>query len=66
MPLFKAGTVWAVEDSGYFAVEATGYALLQKLKLQKYEKAHKIANWLVGIRNFGGGYASTQVLFFKN
>ncbi|KAM5193180.1 venom factor-like [Mantella aurantiaca] len=56
----KTGTVWVVENSGYFTVEATGYVLLQKLKLKKYEQAHKIANWLVSIRDFGGGYASTQ------
>ncbi|XP_040184119.1 complement C3-like isoform X1 [Rana temporaria] len=56
----KTGTVWVVEKSGLYTVEATGYALLQKLKLRKYEQAQKIANWLVGIRSFGGGYDSTQ------
>ncbi|XP_073445804.1 venom factor-like isoform X2 [Dendrobates tinctorius] len=56
------GTHWPVENSvnSLFTVEATGYALLQKLKLRKFEEAHKIADWLVKQRDFGGGYKSTQ------
>ncbi|XP_071974283.1 complement C3-like isoform X2 [Engystomops pustulosus] len=58
----KDRTFWPVENSqkALFTVEATGYALLQKLKLQKFEEAHKIAEWLVNVRSFGGGYRSTQ------
>ncbi|XP_075193121.1 venom factor-like [Anomaloglossus baeobatrachus] len=56
------GTHWPVENSihSLFTVEATGYALLQKLKLRKFEDANKIAEWLVKQRGFGGGYKSTQ------
>ncbi|XP_069597581.1 complement C3-like [Ranitomeya imitator] len=56
------GSHWPVENSinSLFTVEATGYALLQKLKLRKFEEAHKIADWLVKQRDFGGGYKSTQ------
>ncbi|KAM3936536.1 complement C3-like [Leptodactylus fuscus] len=58
----KDRTFWPVDNplNGYFTVEATGYALLQKLKLKKFEEAHKIAEWLVKVRSFGGGYRSTQ------
>ncbi|XP_069834464.1 A.superbus venom factor 1-like isoform X2 [Dendropsophus ebraccatus] len=55
----ESGTYWPVGRSLY-TVEATGYALLQKLKLRKFEEAHKIAEWLVRVRGFGGGYRSTQ------
>ncbi|XP_056412693.1 A.superbus venom factor 1-like [Hyla sarda] len=55
----KDRTYWPVGKS-LFTVEATGYALLQKLKLRKFEEAHKIAEWLVKVRAFGGGYSSTQ------
>ncbi|XP_072261704.1 complement C3-like [Pyxicephalus adspersus] len=56
----KSGSVWVVQNSHHFTVEATGYALLLKLKQKKYDQAHKIANWLVSMRTFGGGYESTQ------
>lgn len=42
-------------------VEATAYALLQKVKLGQLEEAHGIARWLVQARAYGGGYESTQV-----
>ncbi|XP_053556151.1 complement C3 [Bombina bombina] len=58
----KDGSYWPVDndDTSLFTVEATGYALLQKLKLKKYDQARQIAEWLVGRREFGGGYSSTQ------
>ncbi|XP_053317545.1 complement C3-like [Spea bombifrons] len=58
----KDKTFWPVNNdpASLYTVEATGYALLQKLKLKKYEESHQIAKWLVEQRHFGGGYQSTQ------
>ncbi|KAM4706828.1 complement C3-like [Discoglossus pictus] len=58
----KDKSFWPYEKqpNSVLTVEATGYALLQKLKLKKFDEAHKIAEWLVKLRHFGGGYISTQ------
>ncbi|NXJ58969.1 CO4 protein, partial [Rostratula benghalensis] len=42
------------------SVETTAYALLQTLLLKDMEYARPIATWLTEIRNYGGGYCSTQ------
>ncbi|NXN22881.1 CO4 protein, partial [Nycticryphes semicollaris] len=42
------------------SVETTAYALLQTLLLRDMEYARPIATWLTEIRNYGGGYCSTQ------
>ncbi|XP_075057519.1 complement C3-like [Mixophyes fleayi] len=57
----RSRTYWPVENfKTLFTVEATSYALLQKLKLKKFNETHKIAELLVKVRGYGGGYRSTQ------
>ncbi|XP_007488640.2 venom factor [Monodelphis domestica] len=52
---------WTVEkDKSLYTVEATAYALLQKLHLGRHEDVHSITKWLIEHREFGGGFRSTQ------
>nr|XP_020021368.1 complement C3-like [Castor canadensis] len=57
-------THWPVgylgQDSLY-TVEATAYALMQKLYLGQHHETHAIAKWLLERRELGGGFGSTQV-----
>lgn len=48
------------QDSLY-TVEATAYALMQKLYLGQHHETHAIAKWLLERRELGGGFGSTQV-----
>ncbi|XP_004688804.1 PREDICTED: A.superbus venom factor 2-like [Condylura cristata] len=43
-----------------YTIEATAYALMQKLKLHRHNETHAIAKWLVEKRKLGGGFDSTQ------
>uniref|UniRef100_A0A8C0ZZL4 Complement C3 n=1 Tax=Castor canadensis TaxID=51338 RepID=A0A8C0ZZL4_CASCN len=56
-------THWPVgylgQDSLY-TVEATAYALMQKLYLGQHHETHAIAKWLLERRELGGGFGSTQ------
>ncbi|XP_067416741.1 complement C3-like isoform X2 [Emydura macquarii macquarii] len=56
-------THWAVDKDtarSLYSIEATAYALLQKLTLGHLEKTQAIMQWLIERREFGGGYESTQ------
>lgn len=57
-------THWPVDDpnqDSLYTVEATAYALMQKLKLGLYNETQAIAKWLLEKRELGGGFGSTQV-----
>ncbi|XP_074059430.1 venom factor-like [Macrotis lagotis] len=53
---------WRVENDkkSLYTVEATAYALLQKLHLNRLEETHSITKWLIEQRELGGGFQSTQ------
>lgn len=44
-----------------YTIEATAYALMQKLKLGRHNETQAIAKWLLEKRELGGGFKSTQV-----
>ncbi|KAI4583850.1 hypothetical protein MJG53_007129 [Ovis ammon polii x Ovis aries] len=48
-------------DDSLYTIEATAYALMQKLELGRRNETHAIANWLLKKRQLGGGFRSTQV-----
>ena len=48
-------------DDSLYTIEATAYALMQKLELGRRNETHAIANWLLKKRQLGGGFKSTQV-----
>ncbi|KAJ8397346.1 hypothetical protein AAFF_G00438950 [Aldrovandia affinis] len=52
------GTHWGGYDA--VGVEATGYALLTLLKLQKLEQAAPVSCWLMERVGYRGNYGSTQ------
>ncbi|XP_027990461.2 complement C3-like [Eptesicus fuscus] len=43
-----------------YTIEATAYALMQKLELGLHNETHAIAKWLLEKRELGGGFKSTQ------
>ncbi|XP_070230821.1 complement C3 [Bos mutus] len=47
-------------DDSLYTIEATAYALMQKLELGRRNETHAIANWLLKKRQLGGGFQSTQ------
>ncbi|XP_036598027.1 venom factor-like isoform X2 [Trichosurus vulpecula] len=53
---------WTVKNNkkSLYTVEATAYALLQKLHLGRHEDIHAITKWLIEQRELGGGFQSTQ------
>ncbi|XP_068939222.1 venom factor-like [Petaurus breviceps papuanus] len=53
---------WKVENDkkSLYTVEATAYALLQKLQLGQHDDVDAITKWLIEQREFGGGFQSTQ------
>ncbi|XP_054417986.1 complement C3-like [Pteronotus mesoamericanus] len=56
---------WPVKDkdrikNSLYTIEATAYALMQKLKLGLHNETHPIAKWLLEKRELGGGFKSTQ------
>ncbi|XP_007951815.1 complement C3-like [Orycteropus afer afer] len=54
---------WPVEEKDWYSlytIEATAYALLQKLELGRISETHTIAKWLLEKRELGGGFRSTQ------
>ncbi|XP_049731405.1 complement C3-like [Elephas maximus indicus] len=56
-------THWPVEQKdrySLYTIEATAYALLQKLELGRINETHGIAKWLLEKRELGGGFKSTQ------
>lgn len=57
-------THWPVDDldtDSLYTIEATAYALMQKLELGRHNETHAIAKWLLEKRELGGGFQSTQV-----
>ena len=52
-------------DDSLYTIEATAYALMQKLELGRRNETHAIANWLLKKRQLGGGFQSTQVTKWK-
>lgn len=55
---------WPVNNAGkhsLYTIEATAYALMQKLELGRHNETHAIAKWLLQKRELGGGFKSTQV-----
>lgn len=54
---------WLVnrDRKSQYTIEATAYALMQKLKLGRHNETHAIAKWLLEKRELGGGFKSTQV-----
>ncbi|XP_065729902.1 complement C3-like [Phocoena phocoena] len=56
-------THWPVNDldlDSLYTIEATAYALMQKLELGRHNETHAIAKWLLEKRELGGGFQSTQ------
>ncbi|XP_029074457.1 complement C3-like isoform X5 [Monodon monoceros] len=56
-------THWPVDDldtASLYTIEATAYALMQKLELGRHNETHAIAKWLLEKRELGGGFQSTQ------
>ncbi|XP_037363818.1 complement C3-like [Talpa occidentalis] len=56
-------THWPVKSKWHnslYTIEATAYALMQKLKLGQHNETHAIAKWLLEKRALGGGFKSTQ------
>ncbi|XP_045146330.1 complement C3-like isoform X2 [Echinops telfairi] len=56
-------THWPVQEKDWdslYTIEATAYALLQKLELGRINETQAIANWLLKKRELGGGFKSTQ------
>ena len=58
---------WPVKDkdrvrTSLYTIEATAYALMQKLELGLHNETQAIAKWLLEKRELGGGFKSTQVL----
>ncbi|XP_014448350.1 complement C3 [Tupaia chinensis] len=54
-------TFWPEPTLGaLYIIEATAYALLQKLQLGHYNETHAIAKWILQKRELGGGFQSTQ------
>ncbi|XP_021568079.1 complement C3-like [Carlito syrichta] len=56
-------THWQVDEQSLgslYTIEATAYALMQKLQLGRYNETHAIAKWLLEKRELGGGFGSTQ------
>ncbi|XP_016008927.2 complement C3 isoform X1 [Rousettus aegyptiacus] len=54
---------WPVNNAGkhsLYTIEATAYALMQKLELGRHNETHAIAKWLLQKRELGGGFKSTQ------
>ncbi|KAM6216767.1 complement C3-like [Rhynchocyon petersi] len=48
------------DSSSLYTIEATAYALLQKLETGRINETHAIAKWLLENRELGGGFRSTQ------
>lgn len=62
--LFLDKTHWPVDEQNLgslYTIEATAYALMQKLERRRYNETHAIAKWLLEKRELGGGFGSTQV-----
>ncbi|KAG8523186.1 Complement C3 [Galemys pyrenaicus] len=56
-------THWPVKNMWFgplYTIEATAYALMQKLELGRHNETHAIAKWLLEKRELGGGFKSTQ------
>lgn len=56
-------THWPVDnlEDSLYTIEATAYALMQKVELGRHNETHAIAKWLLEKRELGGGFKSTQV-----
>lgn len=57
---------WPVKNedrdrTSLYTIEATAYALMQKLQLGLHNETQVIAKWLLENRELGGGFKSTQV-----
>lgn len=50
-----------VDRNSLYTIEATAYALMQKVVLGRHNETHAIAKWLLEKRELGGGFKSTQV-----
>uniref|UniRef100_A0A8C0P4C6 Complement C3 n=1 Tax=Canis lupus familiaris TaxID=9615 RepID=A0A8C0P4C6_CANLF len=55
-------THWPVDnlEDSLYTIEATAYALMQKVELGRHNETHAIAKWLLEKRELGGGFKSTQ------
>ncbi|XP_044111335.1 complement C3-like [Neovison vison] len=49
-----------VDRNSQYTIEATAYALMQKVVLGRHNETHAIAKWLLEKRELGGGFKSTQ------
>ncbi|KAL1281259.1 hypothetical protein QQF64_000062 [Cirrhinus molitorella] len=54
------GSNWPVPGSNSFTLEASAYALLALVKVQDFQSAAPIVNWLNNQRQYNGGYGTTQ------
>ncbi|KAF4118191.1 hypothetical protein G5714_000242 [Onychostoma macrolepis] len=54
------GSHWPVPGSSSFTLEASAYALLALVKVQDFQSAAPIVNWLNNQRQYSGGYGTTQ------
>ncbi|XP_073743765.1 complement C3-like isoform X1 [Callorhinus ursinus] len=49
-----------LDKNSLYTIEATAYALMQKVVLGRHNETHAIAKWLLEKRELGGGFKSTQ------
>lgn len=49
------------DKNSLYTIEATAYALMQKLDLGRHNETYAIIKWLLEKRELGGGFQSTQV-----
>lgn len=57
-----AGNHWPDRRNHLFTLEATGYALLALVRLNRIKEAEALFKWLNSQRRRGGAFGSTQVL----
>uniref|UniRef100_A0A673U5V9 Complement C3 n=1 Tax=Suricata suricatta TaxID=37032 RepID=A0A673U5V9_SURSU len=62
-------THWPVDHldvNSLYTIEATAYALMQKLELGRYQETHAIAQWLLEKRELGGGFIGEGPVPFED
>ncbi|KAM6294075.1 venom factor-like [Aegotheles albertisi] len=60
MNFSKGGQSWEDHDALTYNIEATSYALLALLQMEKFELTEPVARWLAQQNYFGDSYGSTQ------
>ncbi|KAH0628757.1 hypothetical protein JD844_010252 [Phrynosoma platyrhinos] len=60
MAASTAGNRWEEYNARTYSIEATSYALLALLKMEKYDGTGLIVKWLTEQKYYGGTYGQTQ------